>query len=102
LTLHAGVNWTAIAHCINRLNQEYPAAQLGIQSIENKGDGIILLKLSTAPGMDTVQIHRDFMRIYEETKQRLEGRHQLNARDALLAHNTTESINPRESNQSVI
>jgi uncharacterized protein YjbI with pentapeptide repeats len=97
LTLHAGVNWTAFAHSINRLNAEYEAAQLGIQSIENKGDGIIMLKLSTAPGSDTVQIHRDFMRIYEETKQNLESRRQLNARDTLLAHGTVESTHPRES-----
>ncbi len=97
LTLHAGVNWTAFAHCINRLNAEYKAAQLGIQSIENKGDGIILLKLSTAPGIDTVQIHRDFMRIYEETKQTLENRRQLNTRDTLLGHSSVDGTHPRES-----
>jgi hypothetical protein len=97
LTLHAGVNWTAFAHSINRINADYKTAQLGIQSIENKGDGIILLKLSTAPGSDTVQIHRDFMRIYEETKQMLENRRQLNARDTLLGHTTVDSIHPRES-----
>jgi hypothetical protein len=97
LTLHAGVNWTAFAHSINRLNGEYKIAQLGIQSIENKGDGIIVLKLSTAPGSDTVQIHRDFMRIYEETKQTLENRKQLNARDTLLAHGNADSTHPRES-----
>jgi uncharacterized protein YjbI with pentapeptide repeats len=97
LTLHAGVNWTAFAHSINRLNAEYKTAQLGIQSIENKGDGIIVLKLSTSPGSDTVQIHRDFMRIYEETKQTLENRRQLNARDTLLAHTSADSTHPRES-----
>jgi uncharacterized protein YjbI with pentapeptide repeats len=97
LTLHAGVNWTAFAHSINRLNAEYQTAQLGIQSIENKGDGIIVLKLSTSPGSDTVQIHRDFMRIYEETKQTLENRRQLNARDTLLAHTSADSTHPRES-----
>jgi hypothetical protein len=97
LTLHAGVNWTAFAHSINRINADYKTAQLGIQSIENKGDGIILLKLSTAPGSDTVQIHRDFMQIYEETKQTLENRRQLNTRDTLLGHNAVDSIHPRES-----
>ncbi len=97
LTLHTGVNWTAFAHSINRLNAEYEAAQLGIQSIENKGDGIIVLKLSTAPGIDTVQIHRDFMRIYEETKQTLENRRQLNTRDTLLGHGATDNAHPRES-----
>jgi uncharacterized protein YjbI with pentapeptide repeats len=97
LTLHAGVNWTAFAHSINRINADHKTAQLGIQSIENKGDGIILLKLSTAPGSDTVQIHRDFMRIYEESKQMLENRRQLNTRDTLLGHTTVDSIHPRES-----
>lgn len=97
LTLHAGVNWTAFAHSINRLNAEYQAAQLGIQSIENKRDGIIVLKLSSAPGIDTVQIHRDFMRIYEETKQALETRRQLNTRDTLLGHGIADSTHPRES-----
>lgn len=97
LTLHSGVNWTAFAHSVNRLNALYEAAQLGIQSIENKGDGIILLKLSTAPGMDTVQIHRDFMAIYEETKRALENRRQLNTKDTLLGHGPENSAPPRES-----
>jgi uncharacterized protein YjbI with pentapeptide repeats len=97
LTLHSGVNWTAFAHSVNRLNVLYKAAHLGIQSIENKGDGIILLKLSTAPGMDTVQIHRDFMAIYEETKRALENRRQLNTKDTLLGHGPDNSSTPRES-----
>jgi uncharacterized protein YjbI with pentapeptide repeats len=97
LTLHSGVNWTAFAHSVNRLNALHEAAQLGIQSIENKGDGIILLKLGTAPGMDTVQIHRDFMAIYEETKHALENRWQLNTKDTLLGHGPENSSPPRES-----
>jgi uncharacterized protein YjbI with pentapeptide repeats len=97
LTLHSGVNWTAFAHSVNRLNAIYKAAQLGIQSIENKGDGIILLKLSTAPGIDTVQIHRDFMAIYEETKRMIENRKQLNTKDTLLGHGSADSLPPRES-----
>ncbi|HEY9825666.1 MAG TPA: pentapeptide repeat-containing protein [Stenomitos sp.] len=97
LTLHAGVNWTAFAQSINVLNQTYQTARLGIQAIENKGDGIILLKLSTAPGVDTVLIHRDFMRIYEETKQRLEQPLALNSRDALLGHEASPGIHPSES-----
>jgi uncharacterized protein YjbI with pentapeptide repeats len=97
LTLHAGVNWTAFAHSINRLNIQYKTAQLGIQSIENKGDGIILLKLSTAPGIDTVQIHRDFMRIYEETQQGFDHRRQLNTRETLFGHGSVDDAHPRAS-----
>jgi uncharacterized protein YjbI with pentapeptide repeats len=97
LTLHAGVNWSAFAHSINQLNRLHKAAQLGIQSIENKGDGIILLKLSTSPGTDTVQIHRDFMRIYKETQQQFESHRQLNVRDTLLGHGEVSGGHPRES-----
>jgi uncharacterized protein YjbI with pentapeptide repeats len=97
LILHSGVNWTAFAHSVNRLNVLHESAQLGIQSIENKGDGIILLKLSTAPGTDTVQIHRDFMAMYEETKRTLENRWQLNTKDTLLGHGPENSLPPRES-----
>jgi uncharacterized protein YjbI with pentapeptide repeats len=96
-TLHSGVNWSAFAYSINQLNRLHRAAQLGIQSIENKGDGIILLKLSTSPGIDTVQIHRDFMRIYEEAQQRLESRRQLSVRDTLMGQGETSASNPRES-----
>lgn len=97
LTLHSGVNWTAFAYSVNRLNELYKDAQLGIRSIESKGDGIVLLKLSTAAGTDTVQIHRDFMRVYEETKSTLENCRQLSTKDSLLARSSAESMSPRDS-----
>lgn len=98
LTLHSGVNWSAFAHAVNRLNTLHKSAQLGIQSIENKGDGIILLKLNTSPGTDTVQIQRDFMKVYEEAKQAMETRWQLNTKDTLLGHGGAGHASPqRES-----
>ncbi len=97
LTLHSGVNWTAFAATINQLNQRHQDAQLGIQSIENKGDGVLLLKLSTAPGIDTVAIQRDFMQRYEETLQALNNRRRLSTKETLLAHHETEEGHPRDS-----
>jgi uncharacterized protein YjbI with pentapeptide repeats len=97
LTLHAGVNWTALAYALNRLNHEIPTTNLGIQCIENKGDGVVLLKLSTSPGTDTVTVHRELMRFYEQAQQVLERRRTLNTRETLLAKGNTQEQHPRES-----
>jgi uncharacterized protein YjbI with pentapeptide repeats len=97
LTLHAGVNWTALAYSLNRLNHEIPTANLGIQCIENKGDGVILLKLSTSPGSDTVTIHRELMRFYDQAQQELEHRRSLSTRETLLAKSSPRERHPRES-----
>jgi hypothetical protein len=97
LTLHAGVNWTALAYSLNRLNHDIPNANLGIQCIENKGDGVVLLKLNTSPGSDTVIIHRELMRLYEQAQQEMDRRRSFNARDTLLAKANTRDRHPRES-----
>jgi hypothetical protein len=62
---------------------EYEAAELAIQSIENKGDGVVVVRLNAAPDADKASIHRSFNEGYQVALQEAEARYKekLQAKD---------------------
>ncbi|WP_293341864.1 pentapeptide repeat-containing protein [Microcoleus sp. CAWBG58] len=63
-----GVDWKAFAKSLHQVQVENQDIELKIQSIENKGNGIVV-KVSVPPDADKAKIHQDFNLFYEEMLQ---------------------------------
>ena len=71
LIFREGLNWKAFAYSFKKVEVENEKAQLAISSIENKGDGVVLVRVKTAPDANKGKIHGDFMEGYEFAKKEL-------------------------------
>jgi hypothetical protein len=47
-----------------------------IQGMENKGDGVVVIKIDVPPETEKEKIHREFMQFYDENVKVLEEKHQ--------------------------
>lgn len=66
---------------------ENEGTELVIQSIENKGDGVVVVKVNVPPGTNKEKIHSDFMQSYELALKEVEKRYKekLEAKDDQIA-----------------
>ncbi|MEG3930382.1 MULTISPECIES: pentapeptide repeat-containing protein [unclassified Microcoleus] len=63
-----GVDWKAFMESFQQVQRKNPGIKLNIQSIENKGNGIVI-KLAVPPETDKAQINNDFNSFYQEALQ---------------------------------
>ena len=66
LIFRDGVDWKAFIQTLNQVQVEHGDVQLAIQAIENKGDGVVIVKLQTAPNADKKALHHSFMQGYQK------------------------------------
>jgi uncharacterized protein YjbI with pentapeptide repeats len=83
LIFRNGIDWKAFTYSFKQVQVENEGTELAIQSIENKGDGVVVVKVSVSDEANKAKIHREFTQIYEETLKVLEERYQaeLKAKD---------------------
>ncbi|WP_414755837.1 pentapeptide repeat-containing protein [Anabaena sp. CCY 9910] len=81
LIFRNGIDWDAFAYSFKKLEVENQGAQLDVQSIEKKGDGVLLVRVAVAPDADKVKIHSDFMQGYEFAAKVLEAQYQARLED---------------------
>lgn len=72
------VNWTAFAYSLKKAQVISNNTNLTVQSIENKGDGVFIIRVDTPLDANKPKIERDFWQGYEFAQQCLEP--QYNAR----------------------
>ena len=65
LIFQNGIDWKAFIQTFNQIQVQHADAELAVQSIENKGDGVVVVKLHAAPGADKPAIHQSFREIYQ-------------------------------------
>ncbi len=75
-----GVDWKAFVAAFKKVQVENEDTPLQIQSIENKGDGVVVVKVKVPPDTDKEKIHQDFNQNYELALQAVEEKYK-----ALLA-----------------
>ena len=77
LIFRNGIDGKAFAAAFKQLQGENEDKELTIQSIENKGEGVIVAKVSVPPDANKEDIHRSFTQSYELMAARLEdqGKH---------------------------
>ena len=69
---HNGIEWKPFLSALKKVKVENNDVDLTINSIENKGDGVVVIKIDVPPETNKYKIHEQFQQFYQET-QDLEG-----------------------------
>jgi uncharacterized protein YjbI with pentapeptide repeats len=98
LIFRNGVDWKAFMHTLQQVQVQYDNADLSVQSIENKGDGVVVVKLNAAPGADKPAIHQAFTEIYQLAFKAAEAQYkaQLHAKDEQISDYRQQNANMQE------
>ncbi len=83
LIFRNGIDWKAFTYSFNQLVLDNAGTELSIQSIENKGDGVVVVRVNAPPDADKAQLHSEFNQTYERAVQALEAKYhaQLQAKE---------------------
>ena len=84
LIFRDGVDWKAFVSTFRDIQVQNDDSDLAIQSIENKGDGVVIVKVKASGDADKSKIHAEFSELYQVKFQALEEKYriQLEAKDS--------------------
>lgn len=87
LIFEKGLNWKAFAFSLAQSAIDNNEGNLLLQSIENKGDGVVVAKVQVSEGLNKAKIHQSITDNYEEAIKKIEANHQLviKAKDKQIA-----------------
>jgi uncharacterized protein YjbI with pentapeptide repeats len=83
LIFRNGIDWKAFVNAFDNVQQQNQDTELALQSIENKGDGVVVVKVGVSEGADKEKIHSDFTQSYQLALEAVEEKYkaQLQAKD---------------------
>jgi len=83
LIFRDGIDWKAFVTTFKKVQDENADTELAIQSIANKGNGVVVVKLDMPVDANKEKIHSDFMQNYQLALQAVEEKYkaQLQAKD---------------------
>ncbi|MBK1989309.1 pentapeptide repeat-containing protein [Sphaerospermopsis aphanizomenoides BCCUSP55] len=86
LIFQNGIDWKAFVNAFKKVQVENGDTELAIQSIENKGDGVVVIKVAVPDNADKEKIHSDFTQNYQLALAAVEEKYKtlLQAKDELL------------------
>jgi uncharacterized protein YjbI with pentapeptide repeats len=95
LIFRNGVDWRAFVAAFQQVQVENEDTPLEIQSIENKGDGVVVVRVSVPTDTNKEKIHSEFNQQYEFALKALEARYQaeLQAKDGEISRYREDSAN---------
>lgn len=105
LVFYDGVDWKAFTYALEKTKNNHEGAELSVRSMENKDDGVVVVRLNVSPYIDKTTIHGAFMQGYEFACHLLEKQHrtqlseknaQMAAKEAQIGFYTQESRNQRD------
>ncbi|NEO92350.1 MAG: pentapeptide repeat-containing protein [Moorea sp. SIO3G5] len=103
-----GVDWKAFSAAFKKVQVENEDTELAIQSIENKGDGVVVVKVSVPPDTNKEKIHSEFIQNYELALKAVEEKYkaELKAKDDQIVIYREQSANlwdiiKREANRPI-
>ncbi|NEQ37213.1 MAG: CHAT domain-containing protein [Okeania sp. SIO3I5] len=76
LIFRNGVDFKAFMSSFQQVKVENQGIPIEIQSMENKGDGVVVVKIDVPPETNKEKIHREFVQIYDENVRLLEEKYQ--------------------------
>jgi uncharacterized protein YjbI with pentapeptide repeats len=104
LIFRNGVDWKAFIPAFQQVQVENEDTELTIQSIENKGDGVVVVRVSVPPDTNKEKIHREFTQNYEVALKAIEEKYQakLESKDEQITvyRQQLEDSRQREIQQS--
>ncbi|MGB5596529.1 MAG: pentapeptide repeat-containing protein [Crocosphaera sp.] len=94
LIFQDGVDWKAFVTAFKKLKIENEDVSLEIQSIENKGDGVVVVKVAVPPDTNKEKIHNNFIQEYNSALKSLEAEYkaQLEAKDSEINSYYRENV----------
>ncbi len=95
LIFRRGLDATAFNESFRQVQVQNEGTPLQIQAIENKGDGVVVVKVSVPATADKARIHQDFKQAYDEKLAALDARYQadLNSQSLQIERIKQEQIN---------
>ncbi len=95
LIFRNGVDWKAFVTAFQQVQTENEDTPLDIQRIENKGDGVVVVRVNVPPETDKSKIHSEFNQQYELALKALEARYQaeLQAKEGEIIRYREDSAN---------
>ncbi|MEO0407530.1 MAG: pentapeptide repeat-containing protein [Cyanobacteria bacterium P01_A01_bin.135] len=98
LIFQNGIDWKAFLQTFRDVQVQHEGADLAIQTIENKGDGVVVVKLNAAPDTDKSAVHESLMNGYQSALQAAEERYraQLDAKDEQITDYRQQNANMQE------
>ena len=69
------MDWKAFVYSFKQVQVENQDTELAVQSIENKGDGVVVIKVEAPPHANKEKIHSDFTRNYHLALKEIESRY---------------------------
>ncbi|MEL7068943.1 MAG: pentapeptide repeat-containing protein [Cyanobacteria bacterium J06581_3] len=76
LIFRNGLDFSALLSAFKQVQHENPNTPLSIRSIENKGDGMVLVKVDAPAEVDKAQIHAELSEEYAAALKAVEARYQ--------------------------
>jgi uncharacterized protein YjbI with pentapeptide repeats len=77
LIFRDGIDWKAFKYSFDKLVLDNQGTELSIQSIENKGDGVVIVRVHVPPEADKAKLHGEFNQTYAGSELKaLEARYQ--------------------------
>ncbi|PSO60111.1 MAG: hypothetical protein BRC35_02565 [Cyanobacteria bacterium QH_10_48_56] len=70
------VDWTAFFTAFKKLQVENKGTELAIQSVENKGDDVVVVKVDVSPDANKEKIHSEFTQNYELALKSIQEKYQ--------------------------
>lgn len=71
-----GVNWKAFASAFKEVQVKHQETPLEIETIENKGEGMVVIKVKVSPNANKAKIHQDFVSDYQFNLKQIEASYQ--------------------------
>ncbi len=98
LIFRNGVDWKAFIAALKEVQVQNENTPLQIQSIANKGDGVIVVKVHVPPDTDKEKIHQEFNQNYQLQLAAIEAQYkaQLTAKDTEIAIYRQQSVDMME------
>lgn len=83
LIFRDGIDWKAFVNAFQKVQDQNEDTELALQSIENKGDGVVVVKVGVPVDADKEKIHSDFTQNYQLALQAVEEKYKavLQAKD---------------------
>lgn len=72
-----GIDWEAFIRAFKNVKIENEDTELAIQSVENKGDGVFVIRVSVPVNTDKEKIHSDFNRNYDIALKAVEEKYKI-------------------------
>jgi uncharacterized protein YjbI with pentapeptide repeats len=70
-----GIDWQAFLVSLEKLRIESGDTEISVQSIENKGDGVFVVKVNIPSDLNKEKVHREFKKDYDNQMKLMETRY---------------------------